>query len=130
MLQQELKNGSMGSELPPLQALTPWEHQAGVCSAWTRQEPKAKVLLQQVTTHTCIFGRAAFFWGWQLEECEWQMRQCWIHRLSCLTVVCAPTEGTARARQGHVPTTYLPTQNRRATRTSSASSPQPGISHC
>lgn len=61
MLQLELNNGSMESELPPLQPLTPWEHQAGACSAWTRRESKAKVLLQQVMTHTCIFGRAAFF---------------------------------------------------------------------
>lgn len=63
MLQLELNNGSMGSELPALQPLTPWEHQAGGCSAWTRQEPKAKVLPQQVTIHMCIFGRAAFFGG-------------------------------------------------------------------
>lgn len=60
MLQLELNNGSMGSELPLLQPLTPWEHQAGGCFAWTRWEPKAKVLLLQIMTHMYFWQRCLF----------------------------------------------------------------------
>lgn len=63
MLQLELNNGSMGSELPPLQALTPWEqHQAVAALPGHDRSPKPKSCFSR-SRPTCVFLAELSFFG-------------------------------------------------------------------